>query len=144
MNPFRGSLIVLGGPLMEARMPNPTFALCALPIALLAACGSSSSTPANQAGAAETAAAYQQRILAMPAGERDGVFIRAIRDAGQDCQHVASSVSAGVHQGRPVWTAHCDGGHDFTIALGDHGSATVINAAEARLADERPTAQNRQ
>ena len=42
-------------------------------------------------------------LEAMPEGQRDAVFIRAIRDARLDCQHVESSAAAPPYQGRPVW-----------------------------------------
>jgi hypothetical protein len=76
-------------------------------------------------------------------GQRNGVFIRAIRDANLDCQHVDSSEAAGVQQGYPVWTAHCDSGATYTIVLTGNGSAQVIDAAEAALANTQAPA-NRQ
>lgn len=118
--------------------------LSALALALaLAACGSGPSTPpatntATAAGPGDTA----NRIAAMPEGERNGVFIRAIRDADQDCQHVDSSESSGVQQGFETWTAHCSDGTSYTIAITGDGGATVINNAEARLANTaEPAAQ---
>jgi len=101
----------------------------------LGACNSGEApapTPTNQS---ESAAASGDQIAALPEGQRNAVFIRAIRDAGQDCQHVASSESVGTQQGFPVWTAHCDGGATYTIVLTGNGNAQVINAAEATLAN---------
>jgi hypothetical protein len=108
----------------------------------LAACNSSAPPPAptNQA---ESAAASGNQIAALSEGQRNGVFIRAIRDANLDCQHVDSSEAAGVQQGYPVWTAHCDNGATYTIVLTGNGSAQVIDAAEATLANTQAPA-NRQ
>ena len=64
-------------------------------------------------------------------GQRNAVFIRAIRDSGQDCQHVDSSARAGEHQGLPLWTARCENGVTWTIVLGNDGSAAVLNPNEA-------------
>lgn len=92
-------------------------------LALMAGCGTSPPTPTNRA---EPAAAFQQRLAAMPEGERNGVFIRAIRDARQDCQHVAVSVPTRSTDGAPVWVAHCTGGGTYAIAIRDGGIAQVI------------------
>jgi hypothetical protein len=105
----------------------------------LAACNSGS-PPAAPVNQADSAAASGNQIAALPEGSRNGVFIRAIRDANQDCQHVDSSQAAGTQQGFPVWTAHCSDGASYTIVLTGNGGATVINAAEARLANSQAPA----
>ena len=104
-------------------------------IAALAAsgCDAPVSEPANQATTGPEA--IQNQLMAMPEGQRNGVFIRAIRDARQECQHVESSEPAGEHQGFPVWNATCAGGGTWTIVVMNDGNATVLNAEEARLAD---------
>lgn len=108
-----------------------TLALAAL---LLAGCGDATpSAPANQAEAAAGGEAMGNRLAAMPEGQRNGVFIRAIRDAGQDCQFVESSTPAGGYQGFPLWSARCEGGRTYTIAIGNAGEAQVIDDAVARV-----------
>ncbi|HWT13632.1 MAG TPA: hypothetical protein VN231_12815 [Allosphingosinicella sp.] len=108
-----------------------TAAIAAFLIAA-AGCGEQAEAPANVA-AAPGDADVQNRLAAMPEGQRNGVFIRAIRDARQECQHVESSVPAGEHQGFPVWNATCSGGGTWTIVVMNDGTATVLNAEEARL-----------
>ena len=76
----------------------------------------------------------QAALEAMPEGQRNAVFIRAIQDARQECQHVESSEPAGEHQGFPVWNATCAGGGTWTIVVMAGGNAAVLNAEEARLA----------
>jgi hypothetical protein len=107
-----------------------TFAL-----ALLAA-GCGGREPAATNAAADNAIEdAQNRLAALPEGQRNGVFIRAIRDAGQACQHVDSSERVGEYRGNPVWRAHCDeGGSSWTIVVTADGTAQIINDAEARLA----------
>ncbi len=102
---------------------------------LLAGCDEAPPLPApsNEASSAED---IQKQIQALPEGQRNGVFIRAIRDAGQECQHVESSEPAGTHRGFPVWNATCAGGGTWTIVIADNGNAQVLNAAEVRLADD--------
>lgn len=75
----------------------------------------------------------QARLESLPEGQRNGVFIRAIRDTQGDCQHVDRSERAGDYQGLPVWRAHCQGGGDYTIVVTDSGAAQVLNEAEVAL-----------
>jgi hypothetical protein len=75
--------------------------------------------------------ATQNRLEDLSEGQRNAVFIRAIRDSGQPCEHVESSTRAGEHQGLPLWTARCDNRVTWTIVLGNDGSAAVLNPNEA-------------
>lgn len=78
---------------------------------------------------------YKQRIDALAAGQRDALFLRAIRDAGQDCQQVVGSAYNGVHFGMPSWAARCSNGADWLIMLGKGGNAHVARR------EEKPQAQ---
>ncbi|HEX8639967.1 MAG TPA: hypothetical protein VF704_02310 [Allosphingosinicella sp.] len=99
----------------------------------LAACGGTDRETAAETAVANGAESVANRLEAMPEGQRKAVFIRAIQDAGQECQHVESSQRAGEHQGFPVWNATCAGGGTWTIVVREDGTANVLNAAEARL-----------
>ncbi len=66
---------------------------------------------------------YKQRIDALAAKQRDALFLRAIRDAGQECQQVVGSAYNGVHFGMPSWAARCSNGADWLIMLGKGGNA---------------------
>ena len=105
---------------------------CAVVQILLAGCG-----PTNDAGppgnTAVAEANYQQQLQAMPEGQRNAVFIRAIRDARLDCQHVEGSTAAGDYRGMPVWNVRCSGGGNWTIVVAGNGVAQILNASEARL-----------
>lgn len=108
-------------------------ALTAAALALgLSGCGDPPA-PANNQSAAASTENIQSRLEQMPEGQRNGVFIRAIRDAGEECQHVESSARAGEHEGYPVWSAACAGGGNFTIVITRGGVAQVLNDAERRL-----------
>jgi hypothetical protein len=125
-------------------MSKLTLAIFAALTGLLAACGGPQAEPANRTETA-SGASYQERIQAMPEAERNAVFIRAIQDAQQTCQHVESSTASGAYRGRPVWTARCTGGGTFTIVLGPGDMAEVVNANEATLVDgNQSAAQNAQ
>jgi hypothetical protein len=77
---------------------------------------------------------YQARLEAMPEGQRNAVFIRALRDAGRDCQGVVNSAYQGALQDRPTWTARCDDGVGWVIIIGKAGIAEVVNLVEAERA----------
>ncbi|HEX8483919.1 hypothetical protein [Sphingomonas sp.] len=99
----------------------------------LAGCGASDQP---EAAAANTAPAddYAARIAALAPGQRDAVLIRAIRDAGQTCQQVTQSAAIGEVGGAPAWSARCDDGGTWIVALNPGGIATVTaaNPAPAR------------
>ena len=109
------------------------FAAFFLPL-WLAACGtentSGSSASGNDLAAAVPAG---ERVAALPEPQRNAVFIRAIRDAGQDCQQVESSQRGGTYQGMPVWQAACSGGGNWTIVIADDGTAQMLNSDQAKL-----------
>jgi hypothetical protein len=73
---------------------------------------------------------FQQRIAALDEGQRNAVFLRAIRDAGQDCQGVAGSAEGGVQFGMPSWVARCSDGRDWLIMLAPDGRAHVARREE--------------
>ena len=77
---------------------------------------------------------HQARLEEMPEAQRNAVFIRAIRDAGRECQHVESSARAGEVNGAPTWTATCANDVQWTIAIGGDGIAQVMSPAELEAA----------
>ncbi|MGZ8335337.1 MAG: hypothetical protein ACXWU1_01590 [Allosphingosinicella sp.] len=112
----------------------------ALLVAALAGCGDGGSGAANESADATANAAdaggsdnVANRLEAMPEGQRNAVFIRAIQDADGECQHVDSSSRGGEHEGFPVWVARCTDGVAWTIVIGRDGVASVLNPAEAEL-----------
>lgn len=85
---------------------------------------------------------FEERLRAMSEGERNAVFIRAIRDSGQDCQHVESSAPGPAVRGTPTWRARCERALSYTIAILPSGAAQVVNDAEARLAGDNEAMAN--
>ena len=116
-------------------MRNAYMGTAAALIVALSGCGDSDTGSENRVEVPGPEAVENQ-LESMPEGQRNGVFIRAIRDAGQDCQHVESSERAGEHRGYPVWNATCAGGGTWTIVITDNGIAQVLNAAEAQLVSD--------
>ena len=99
----------------------------------LAACGGSAPA-SNQAAAAPGPAPvdYIARLRALPPAQRDAVFLRAIRDAGQDCQGVTASAAGGATGGKPAWSATCTDGKTWVLILGADGTMTVLDPAQVR------------
>ena len=105
---------------------------------LIAGCGGpdnrSAQAPAgNRAAGTDTAA----RIASLSTGQRNAVFIRAIRDAGLECQHVDWSELNGTYRGMPVWTASCSRNQVWAIVVGQNGVAQILNPTEALIVYER-------
>jgi hypothetical protein len=95
---------------------------------MLAACGPSAEqqAAANQAAITnqQEASAMATQVAALAPGQRDGVFIRAIRDAGLPCQGVTSS-EKGDKPGS--WVATCQEGSRHIITFGANGMANVTS-----------------
>lgn len=94
---------------------------------LLASCDAPADRPTN-AALPDPAA----QIAALGDGERNGVFIRAIRDADQECQGVDASRVIGEVGARTAWVARCRGGTKWVIVPGPARAAQVFSLDEAR------------
>ena len=95
--------------------------------AATAACGSGGQNNAGPTAATANAPEPAgNRVAALSEGQRNAVFIRAIRDAGLQCQHVERSTPAGTAQTMPVWRATCQGGRDYLIGIGADGTAQIL------------------
>lgn len=97
------------------------------PALLVGACSSPSGENTTAAATAnESGTNYIAAVEALPKGQRDGVLLRAIRDADLDCQGVDRSAPATEVNGRPAWKVTCVGGKEFLVAIGADGNAQVI------------------
>jgi len=100
-------------------------------ILALAAC--SGGTANNSAGednvqAAPAVAAgsnAQQAVRDLPDGQRNGVLLRAIRDARQPCQNVRESMLSETPGRTPVYMATCENNAVYAVAIRDDGNAAV-------------------
>ena len=101
-------------------------------VLFLAGCGEQGAPPVNKVQANDSVDVANQ-LAALPEGQRNAVFIRAIRDAHEECQHVVASTRAGDYQGMPVWSAQCEGGGSWTIVVTRDGTAQLIDDSRARL-----------
>jgi len=93
----------------------------------LAACNSQPARDAAPTPAGRSD--IQRQIAALGDAERNGVMIRAIRDAGFDCQQVTGSVPQRdpTAQG-DVYTARCSDNAAYAVVIGRDGTAQVVGA----------------
>jgi hypothetical protein len=119
-------------------------------LVLLAACGQPASTPADTATNAASPAVehgYIAKVQALNPGQRAGVLFRAIeKGGGKDCQGVAKVDAIGTREsttrtaagtsassaGQPTWRVTCSEGSQWTVTLGDDGTALVTGASAGR------------
>ncbi|SOB78519.1 hypothetical protein SAMN06297144_0024 [Sphingomonas guangdongensis] len=97
---------------------------------MLAGCGGGDSPAPKATPTAQPLSDVQQQIAVLDDKQRNAVFIRAIRDAGRDCQGVTGSerrddVSA---NGTPTWVATCQGGAVWIVSIARDGTAQVAGA----------------
>lgn len=101
------------------------YALLLAPLALAACDKPIAPVPAENTAAPELSN-FQKQAVALTPGQRNGVFIRAIRDSGFDCQGVVEShrQADGMH-GEPGYQAKCTDGTNYSILLDAGGTAHV-------------------
>ena len=73
---------------------------------------------------------YKQRLDTLSEQQRNGVFLRAVRDAGAGCQDVIGSAYHGIEFSMPSWVARCENGTDWMIMLDKGGRAHVARREE--------------
>ena len=108
------------------------FAAPMLTVAILALGGCDRGMPANDSTANSATTNYLAQIEALPQGQREGVFLRAIRDSGQECQGVTKSQATETDDGKPAWAATCADGPTYVLVLGADGVMTVLSPANVR------------
>ena len=105
-----------------------------LPALLLAGCGQPS---APAPAPTQTASGYVAKVRALSARQRDGVLLRAIRDAGRDCQGVIAQTPAETAGGSAAWLATCDDKVQWVVVIADDGTATVASARDVARGQAR-------
>jgi hypothetical protein len=109
-----------------------------LALALLAsACGGGNQAVPSPTGHHTSGTNEAARLASLSTGQRNAVFIRAIRDAGLECQHVDWSEQTDTYRGMPVWIASCSHNQVWAIVVGENGVAQILNPTEARIVFER-------
>jgi hypothetical protein len=62
--------------------------------------------------------------------QRNVVFVRALLDAGMDCQGVASSVRLPDQDGKPLWRANCTNNTAHMITITPDGTANIVSRTD--------------
>ena len=103
---------------------------------LLGACGGGQkaenvAAAANAVGEnAANATNVQAEVLALAPAARDGVFLRAVRDAGFNCQEVTQTERFDPVNGNPSWRIYC-GKTPHIISITRDGTAKIISRTDA-------------
>jgi hypothetical protein len=105
--------------------------------AMLGACGGQPQPTANAVDNAAVAneadsTNYQAEVIALPLPARQGVFLRAVRDAGLTCQQVTESEKLADVEGNPTWRAICDKDSPHIISITRDGTAKIVSRSDAR------------
>lgn len=99
--------------------------LWVVPIIVLTACKPSAGPPQNVE--AEAQANQAATVAALPPGQRDGVFFRAIRDAGLPCQDIISAEPLPPEQNAAQWRVRCEDKVPYLIAVPPTGPLIVTS-----------------
>jgi hypothetical protein len=75
---------------------------------------------------------FTAEIVALSPDDRDGVFLRAIRDSGLPCQGVTGSEQVSgeglvAHKSFPTWRATCTDGSQHLIQVTPDGTAKIVS-----------------
>ncbi|MET0309968.1 MAG: hypothetical protein ABW023_14775 [Sphingomonas sp.] len=71
------------------------------------------------------------KVIAMTDRQRNVVFIRAILDAGLQCDGVQSSERLADRDGKPLWRANCIGnGGSHMITITPDGIANIVSRTD--------------
>lgn len=105
---------------------------------MLSACGS----PQQDAAVATNTITvptgeYAAKIRALPERQRQGVFLRAIRDTGRDCQEVTAAPEVGSIDNAPTWAVTCDKRARWLVAIDANGIATVTDPSDLSRAQPK-------
>jgi hypothetical protein len=96
----------------------------------LTACGGGGGGGDNVQSGPRPLDAVQNQVVALPEAQLHGVLLRAVRDAGLECQHVESAApQPAASDGSPVYLARCTGGQAYAVGIGRGGNASVQAAA---------------
>jgi hypothetical protein len=85
---------------------------------------------ANAVGNAANGENATAAVLAMNDRQRNVVFIRALMDAGIDCQAVTSSVRLPDQDGKPLWRANCSNKSAHMIGITPDGTANIVSRTD--------------
>jgi len=92
--------------------------------------GSTTNAEANAVGNAAGGENATARVIAMNDRQRNVVFIRALLDAGIQCQAVTSSERLPNQDGKPLWRANCSDKTAHMISITPDGTANIVSRSD--------------
>lgn len=100
--------------------------------ALLSACGSETTAPADKKTAPVTTIRneYHERMTALNELQRGAALRNAIRSSGESCDRVESSTFQQDHENLKMWTARCQS-TTYAVFLAATGDVQVRSCADA-------------
>ena len=98
--------------------------IAALALAAATACDGGGTAPQNVTSI-KIETPYADKLRSLSQQNRDLALRRAIQDSGESCKRITSSEETGTYKNMTTWTAHCDGGRDWTIFIGPNGDVQV-------------------
>ncbi|CAN5126529.1 hypothetical protein BH10PSE12_BH10PSE12_11990 [soil metagenome] len=96
-------------------------------VAILGGCGDAKTSSNQSAPPGAAASNYTAQVIALPELQRNGVFFRAIRDAGLPCQSVKESEMIAAAGQTPTWRATCDGDVGHLIQVTRDGTVNIVS-----------------
>lgn len=103
-----------------------------IPVAALSLGACQAATDQNAAqpsGTPGNTANYAAEVVELSTAQRNAVFLRAIRDAGLDCEGVTNSERLADTASAPTWRATCDGGTAHLVQVKPDGTAVIVSRA---------------
>ncbi|UIJ46338.1 hypothetical protein LZK98_05180 [Sphingomonas cannabina] len=97
---------------------------------LLAAACDKAPTVNDSGPVAGTATNATAAVSGLSDPRRRAVFLRAIRDAGIDCQGVTAAEQIESRGGLPRWRARCTDGRQYLIDVAPDGTAHILSRIE--------------
>lgn len=98
-------------------------------LALISCGGNDDQVPANTMSASRSTGAIA-KVAGLNDLQRNGVFLRAIRDSGIACQEVLTSEHIKLGNGNMGWRAKCENGNAHLIEILDDGTAKVTSRVD--------------
>ena len=103
-----------------------------VPMLALASCGTQKApeNAVNETANATDGTNQAAAVAALPPAQRDGVFFRAIRDAGLPCQDIKASEALPAQGNALEWRAQCEDGRWHLISVSPDGTAIVASRSD--------------
>ncbi|WHU04724.1 MULTISPECIES: hypothetical protein [unclassified Sphingomonas] len=73
---------------------------------------------------------YSAEVLKQNDAQRGATFIRALKDASLECEHVDSATRIADQDKVPTWRVTCQGGINYMVSIPPNGIAKIISRTD--------------